>query len=231
MNKYQNEDLIRDAVNVCDDYYRSLNRATIQYLSRRPNTNKNDTLYYVESSTPYFLIKKGVLFEISNINDIKTTKLRDIAFRANSSIEPILRVRFNPVKVKQFLIDNSPDFRLYVKKNISGEEIWQDNFRYQKSNETLILPTFGKCSFFGKGRALLVELVTKSKEEGIVATSIQKEFLKRNNKKLSDREIDAMMIDINKRFHKCFLGTEVKIVNCGGGIKKRLKLSVIPSKP
>ena len=107
MNKYQNEDLIRDAVNGCDDYYRSLNRATIQYLSRRPNTNKNDTLYYVESSTPYFLIKKGVLFEISNINDIKTTKLRDIAFRANSSIEPILRVRFNPVKVKQFLIDNS----------------------------------------------------------------------------------------------------------------------------
>jgi len=117
------------------------------------------------------------------------------------------------------------------------EPEWREDFYF--SSNTLGLPPYGKCEFqkktFGKTpkinrRALLLELVFNRKRDGIDALLIRKSFRERDLREPSNREIDAMMIQINKRFKKYFKGADVLLENIGFRGRKVVRLSVYPSK-
>jgi hypothetical protein len=124
---------------------------------------------------------------------------------------------------------------VYDSKDTTKQPVWNPDFDFK--DNTLSIPPYGECKFkektFGKNRKinrrkLLVKLAFDSKLEGISAYLIRKAFKEKGVREPDNREIDAMIVLINKRFKKCFRGAKVLLENIGSRGVKTIRLSVYP---
>lgn len=158
----------------------------------------------------------------------------DGSFREDLPVEPGKSVRSRIIKCLSVLI-------LYfstgesLRANVGKPPIWEENFRFESN--TLILPPYGECEFskktFGKNpevnrRAVLIEAVLNGKLDGVDSSSIRRCFKEKGLRKPENREIDAMIIQINRRFSKSFKKANVCLENIGSSGLKIVRLSVYP---
>ena len=243
------DDALQLAAEILRRYPSKLGSARFNISLVSDSKNSLSLFTYSNYQTPYYFQKRNIL-KIINLDSKFTQKdiqndenLKEINFLTNfNSIKDIsetaskgfMDVMFNLFKLEEW-------FQEMIDSESSGdkqevlEEIWSDQFDFNGTTNTLLLPPFGECMFSEKNvpssnkinqRALLVQTVAKSGQEGATANTIRREFRSRGLKEPKNRTLDAMMVPINTRFADEFKGVKVILKNIGSQGVKKIKLSV-----
>jgi len=188
---------------------------------------------YSEIETPFYLKREGLV----------------------RFVDPMLKITRDPHRVRspkgfryvQINIDKMKNWtetilekQLAKKERVSYRDIWSDKFKFIIKENKLFLPPYGELIFSNKNnpsgkktnqRAELINIVTLAGQEGISARDVQNKLKEKMSKKLTNREIDSMLVQLNKRFEGKFKSAVVLLKNIGLNNIKRIKLSVqIPTK-
>ena len=228
------KNIIDDALGLCSVVIRTkdkgdLRDVAMESMAPRAFDLREVDYAYKQLETPLYLEKLGILKIIS-----KTP--RPHQFVLNHTPKGYCLVKFDYDLAEKWT-NEIIESRLSGKHDIYADEVWGKDFKFNEKENTLYLSPYGKCAFSMKSvptgakinqRALLLKLVTEAGEDGIGSGFLVKQLKQHGSKDPDNRRIDAMIVALNRRFKREFLGAKVAIINIGSQGVKRIKLSVRP---